>query len=165
MEQHLDPTYLRPDLLSRCLALGVVAVSVGLAILFAGWGFSSLRGSTNDTKNPPCVSTLTKVLAATAAETTKVLGANTSFASAIQQEVVVFWSVRHGSGSIVTGWKFPNGNSSAPTDQYCYFNVPNADHSSTKIDISRNGIFIGRELLGQVPDIGEAQKKCRWWRS
>jgi hypothetical protein len=42
MEQRLDPTYLRPGLFERTIAMGIGAVGVGTGILLAAWGISFL---------------------------------------------------------------------------------------------------------------------------
>jgi hypothetical protein len=52
----------------------------------------------------------------------------------IQKEVIVFSSLKHGDGSIVTGWKYPNGSGTVPSSQFCYYSSPNADKSSKRIE-------------------------------
>ena len=42
MEQRLDPTYLRPGLVERTIAMGIGAVGIGTGILLAAWGISFL---------------------------------------------------------------------------------------------------------------------------
>jgi hypothetical protein len=42
MEQRLDPTYLRPGLFERTIAMGIGAVGVGTGIFLAAWGISFL---------------------------------------------------------------------------------------------------------------------------
>jgi len=83
----------------------------------------------------------------------------------IQQEVIVFSSVKHSAGTIVTGWKYPNGSGHVPNGQFCYYLSPNADQSSTKIDIAAEGVSLGEKVLTLVPESQEALKKCRWWHA
>jgi hypothetical protein len=163
MEQHLDTTYLRSDIFSKSAALSLAVISVGLGALLAGWGISFLwRPMVLEHRGCSIISPPTKmVLPATVPEPPK--GKSIS-APAIQEEVVVFWSVKHGSGSVVTGWKFPNGSGRTPTEQYCYYNAPNTDYSSTKIDIAANEAPSTRNVTAQVPDLRDALKKCRWWQ-
>lgn len=162
MEQQLDATYLRPDLLSRCVALSIVAISIGLAILCICWGISLFwRSTTVEDRNMPLALAPVKTPEGVTVKAVEPAASP----QPIQQEVVVFSTVRHGSGSVVTGWKFPNGSSRVPTDQYCYYHASNGDKSSTKIDIAANGRPSDWDLRSKVPEIEEAQRKCQWWRS
>jgi hypothetical protein len=74
-------------------------------------------------------------------------------------------SVKHSDGSIVTGWKYPNGSGRIPSSQFCYFSSPNADKSSKRVDIAVNGTPLGETALMLVPESEEALKKCQWWRA
>lgn len=42
MEQQLDATYLRPGLIERAAAIGIVAAGTGIGLLLAAWGISLL---------------------------------------------------------------------------------------------------------------------------
>jgi hypothetical protein len=83
----------------------------------------------------------------------------------IQQEVIVFSSVKHSEGSIVTGWKYPNGSGRVPSNQFCYYSSPNADKSSKRVDIAVDGTPLSETVLTLVPESQEALKKCQWWRA
>jgi hypothetical protein len=39
----------------------------------------------------------------------------------IRREVTVFNSVPHGDGDVTTGWKYKDGGSEEPYDQFCYY--------------------------------------------
>jgi hypothetical protein len=72
---------------------------------------------------------------------------------------------KHSDGSIVTGWKYPNGSGRVPSSQFCYFSSANADKSSKRVDIAVNGTPLGETALTLVPESEEALKKCQSWRS
>jgi len=83
-------------------------------------------------------------------------------ANAIKREVTVFWSVTHGLGEVVTGWKYADGRGGNPVHQYCYYSARNADHSITRIDIASNRIPSPNINGGLVPDLEGALAKCQW---
>src|SRR5262249_49453155 len=83
----------------------------------------------------------------------------------IQREVTVFSSVKHGPGTIVTGWKYSNGSAGVPSAQYCYYTYSNADHSSTRIDIAQNNVPIPLALFSSVPELEDANNKCQWYNA
>ncbi len=83
----------------------------------------------------------------------------------IQQEVIVFSSVKHGGGTIVTGWKYPNGSGRVPSNQFCYYSARNLDKSSTRVDLAMDGKTLNEAALTLVPESEQALGKCQWWRS
>ena len=83
-------------------------------------------------------------------------------ANAIKREVTVFWSVTHGLGEVVTGWKYADGRGGNPVHQYCYYSAPNADHSSRRVDIASNRVPSPNINGGLVPDLEGALAKCQW---
>jgi hypothetical protein len=88
----------------------------------------------------------------------------TAAGDAIKREVTLFWSVTHGLGEIVTGWKYADGRGGNPVHQYCYYSAPNADHSSRRVDIASNRIPSPNINGGLVPDLEGALAKCQWGR-
>jgi hypothetical protein len=81
----------------------------------------------------------------------------------IKREVTVFTSVRHGPGTVTTGWIYRDGSSGTPHLQYCYYSAPNVDNTSRKVDIASNRVPLPVNAA-LVPDLGEALSKCRWWQ-
>jgi hypothetical protein len=193
MEQHLDATYLRPGFVSKAFALSVAAIGIGTGILLAAYGISlfwrpTAIPTTLDIRiaNPELIVRQEKPFLMAPPETSSAypLGPNnrteqssqlehpqgvgdpvTPAQEVIQQEVIVFSSVKHSDGSIVTGWKYPNGSGRIPSSQFCYFSSPNADKSSKRVDIAVNGTPLGETALMLVPESEEALKKCQWWRA
>jgi hypothetical protein len=90
--------------------------------------------------------------------------AKTAAGDVIKREVTVFSNVSHGSGVVVTGWNYRDGSGGVPVQQYCYYSVPNLDHSSQKVDIASNGVPLLDNGTGLVPDLEEALGKCQWWQ-
>jgi hypothetical protein len=87
----------------------------------------------------------------------------TSTGEVIRREVTVFSNVKHGPGTVVTGWTYTDGGGSVPLRQYCYYSAPNFDQSSIRIDIASNGArTLNAEL---VPDLEGALAKCQWWQA
>jgi hypothetical protein len=82
----------------------------------------------------------------------------------ISREVTVFSNVKHGPGSVVTGWNYRDGGTSQPVTQYCYYTVPNPDRSSTKVDIALNGVATPLIGVALVPELEAALGKCQWWQ-
>jgi hypothetical protein len=179
MEQQLDGTYLRPRFLSKAVALSVASLGLGAAILLGSSGLSLFwrpQHTSIDVKisNPELTLKQDKpfVIKTADAPTIPELAARGNAASretehgeVIKQEVIVFSNVTHASGSIVTGWKFPDGSGGSPTAQFCYFTQPNPDQSSTRIDIAVNGKPLPREAIAKVPEVEKALDKCQWWRA
>jgi hypothetical protein len=192
MEQQLDATYLRPSFVAKAFALSIAAIGIGTSILLAAYGLSLFWRptpipTTLDIRiaNPELIVRQEKPFLLAPQETlsTYPQGPNnrpaqssdlprkgvddpaTPAQEVIQQEVIVFSSVKHINGSIVTGWKYPNGSGSVPSSQFCYFSSPNADKSSKRVDIAVNGTPLDETALTLVPESGEALKKCQWWRA
>ncbi len=187
MEQQLDATYLRPSFVSKALGLSVAAIGLGTSILLAAYGISffwrpmQVAVAPIDVRiaNPEIFVTQEKPFVMVPPETLhinpqaptnsgppKVVGDPvTPPQEVIQQEVIVFSSVKHSDGSIVTGWKYPNGSGRVPSSQFCYYSSPNADKSSTRVDIAVDGTPLSVTALTLVPESKEALKKCQWWRA
>jgi hypothetical protein len=81
----------------------------------------------------------------------------------IRHEVTVFSNVRHGPGTVVTGWNYRDGSGGAPIQQFCYYTAPNVDYSSKRVDIASNRVRSPNLDSGLVPDLEEALAKCQWW--
>jgi hypothetical protein len=190
MEQQLDTTYLRPCFVSKAFALSVAAIGIGTSILLAAYGVSLFWRPTSSPAtldiriaNPELLVRQEKPFLM---EPSKILShapsnkAEQSYNSGspkgdddpaimpqevIQQEVIVFSSVKHSDGAIVTGWKYPNGSGRIPSSQFCYFSSPNADKSSKRVDIAVDGTPLNETVLALVPERQEALKKCHWFRS
>jgi hypothetical protein len=184
MEQQLDATYLRPSFVSKALGLSIVALGVGAAILLGAFGISFLWRPVPTAidlkiKNPELTVTQSApfVLAnpPTASErtiTTRSLpnpahsgDEGGSRTDVIQQEVIIFTAVKHERGSVVTGWKFPNGSGQIPSGQFCYFTMGNADRSSTRIDLAIDERPIVGTAAANVPELEQAISKCKWWHA
>jgi hypothetical protein len=81
----------------------------------------------------------------------------------IRRQVTVFSNVRHGPGTVTTGWIYRDGGGRVPFSQYCYYDAPNIDNSRTRVDIASNRIPLPVSA-GLVPELGEALSKCQWWQ-
>lgn len=193
MEQQLDATYLRPCFVSKAFALSVAAIGIGTSILLAAYGISFFWRQTPipttfDIRiaNPEVIVRQEKPFVMALPETLNTYpqapnnrpeqSSNlehrkgfgdpaTTAQEVIQQEVIVFSSIKQGDGSIVTGWKYPNGSGRVPSSQFCYFSSPNADKSSKRVDIAVDGTPLNETVLALVPEGQEALKKCQWWRA
>jgi hypothetical protein len=180
MEQQLDATYLRPSFLSRAVALSAACLGLGAAILLGSLGLSliwrpSLPASIDlRIVNPELKIKQDEPFLFKAVEEPKKLElpilksieANaTPHGEVIQREVIVFSSVSHASGSVVTGWKFPNGSAGVPSGQFCYFIYPNPDQSSTRVDIAFDAKPLVAEFVVNVPEVEKALVKCQWWHA
>ena len=137
MEQQLDATYLRPSFVSKAFGLSVAAIGLGTSILLAAYGISffwrpmQVAIAPIDVRiaNPELFVRQEKPFLMVPPETLhfnpqaptnrpeqawnsgppRVVGDPvTPPQEVIQQEVIVFSSVKHSDGSIVTGWKYPN---------------------------------------------------------
>jgi hypothetical protein len=169
MEQRLDATYLRSGPFERVAAVGFCAVAIGAGILLAAWGISFLWKYT-----PPEITVTQRAPFKLEQDKPFKLEQDKPFiapslpnsdrkeANAIKREVTVFWSVTHGLGEVVTGWKYADGRGGNPVHQYCYYSAPNADHSSRRVDIASNRIPSPNINGGLVPDLEGALAKCQW---
>jgi hypothetical protein len=90
--------------------------------------------------------------------------AKTNGGDMIKREVTVFSTVKHGLGTVVTGWNYRDGSGGTPVQQYCYYAAPNLDHSTKRVDIATNGVGLVGIDAGLVPDLDEAIRKCQWWQ-
>ena len=169
MEQRLDATYLRSGPFERVAAVGFCAVAIGAGILLAAWGISFLWKYT-----PPEITVTQRAPFKLEQDKPFKLEQDKSFiapclpnsdrkeVNAIKREVTVFWSVTHGLGEVVTGWKYADGRGGNLVHQYCYYSAPNADHSSRRVDIASNRIPSSNINGGLVPDLEGALAKCQW---
>jgi hypothetical protein len=98
------------------------------------------------------------------ANDTKTATGKTATGEVIRREVTVFSNVKHGPGKVVTGWNYKDGSDGVPLGQYCYYSVPDVDHSQRKIDIASNGVRLPHASSALVPDLEEALAKCQWWQ-
>jgi hypothetical protein len=80
----------------------------------------------------------------------------------IRREVTVFSEVGHGPGQVVTGWNYKDGSGGVPVRQYCYYNAPNPDGSTTKVDIASDGVRLRSITASLVPNLEGALAKCQW---
>ena len=80
----------------------------------------------------------------------------------IQTSVTVFKTVKYKTGSIMSGWTFPNGAATRPDHQYCYFTQNMTDGSEKRQDIARNGKMIESAPSG-VFDQSERMTYCQWF--
>jgi hypothetical protein len=87
-------------------------------------------------------------------------GNNGSHDPAIQTSVTMFKTVAHGSGSVVSGWRFANGAAKAPESQYCYYTYENASGLHIKQDIGEDGTMLAG-LTGS--DQRERFAQCKWF--
>jgi hypothetical protein len=188
MEQRFDATYLRPGPFERAATIGISAVAIGIGILLAAWGISFLWRYTPPTiriANPEIRVTQEKPFILAQPEPFKIdpgqltvkieqqppatsgVGGNTKTVTGeiIEREVTVFSNVKHGTGTVVTGWSYRDGSGGVPTRQYCYYTTPNVDHSSKRVDIASNRVRSSNIDAGVVPDLEEALAKCQWWQA
>jgi hypothetical protein len=189
MEQRLDATYLRPGPFERAAAIAIVAVAIGAGILLAAWGTSFLWRYTPPevavrianpevrvTQSGPLTVTQDKPFLVTQSEPFKIeqpspldtggVGgtAKTAMGEVIRREVTVFSNVKHGAGSVVTGWNYRDGSGGVPVSQFCYYSAVNVDYSSTRIDIASDGARLANASLSLVPELEGALAKCQWWQ-
>jgi len=194
MEQQLDATYLRPCFVSKAFALSVAAMGIGTSILLIAYGISLIwrpmpaSNAPIDVRiaNPELSVRQEKPFVMAPSETphidvqafitrpaqthnserpTAAGDPEAPREDVIQQEVIVFSSVRHAVGSVITGWKYPNGSGRTPSEQFCYYISPNADKSSTKVNIALNGTLLSETAIALIPESEEAIKKCQWWHA
>lgn len=180
MEQQLDATYLRPSFLSKAVALSAASLGFGAAILLALFGLSLIwRPSPPASVDVKIVNPELKLkqdepfLFKTVEEPRRLElpalkspeSGTTSRDEVIRQEVIVFSTVSHASGAVVTGWKFPDGSGGVPSGQFCYFIAPNPDRSSTRVDIAVDTKPVPVEIVAKVPEIAKALEKCQWWHA
>jgi hypothetical protein len=194
MEQRLDATYLRPGVLERAAAIGIGAVAIGMGILLAAWGIFFLWRYTppemvvrianpelHVTQDAPLKVSQDKPFVIAQPEPFKVergeltmkveqgspsvTDTKTPSGDSIRREVTVFSNVKHGTGTVVTGWSYRDGSGGVPIRQYCYYTTPNVDHSSKRVDIASNRVRSSNIDAGVVPDLEEALAKCQWWQA
>jgi hypothetical protein len=181
MEQRLDATYLRPGLIERTIGIGICATGIGTGILLAAWGISFLWRYTppeiavrianpevHIAQEAPLKVSQEKpfVVEQPSPRPVDGIGADpkTPGGDVIRREVTVFSNVRHGSGTVVTGWNYRDGSGGVPVQQFCYYTDTNFDHSSKRVDIAVNRVPLPDLEAGLVPDLEEALAKCQWWQ-
>ena len=81
----------------------------------------------------------------------------------IKRHVTVFSNVKHGPGTVTTGWIYRDGGGGVPLSQYCYYDASNIDNSRTRVDIASNRVPLPINT-GLVRDLGDALYKCQWWQ-
>jgi hypothetical protein len=91
-------------------------------------------------------------------------GSQTAAGDVIKREVTVFSSVRHGQGTVVTGWNYNDGSGGVPVNQFCYYTVPDIGHSSKRIDIAIDRIPQSNFNPDVVHELEGALAKCQWWQ-
>jgi hypothetical protein len=183
----LNPTYLRSGPFERAAAVGFCAVAIGTGILLAAWGISFLWRYVPPKiriENPEIILSQPKPFKIEQDKPFKVEqdkpfkveqdkpliappelpNSDSKEVNAIKREVTVFWSVNHGLGEVVTGWKYADGRGGNIVHQYCYYDAPNADHSSKRVDIASNRVRSPSMDPGLVPDLEGALAKCQWSR-
>ena len=193
MEQRLEAEFLRPGLFERAAGLGIGAVAIGTGILLACWGISFLWRYTPPEigvriANPevrviqsePLMVTQDKPFTITQPAPFKVeLGdtivkvpqpfsevsgnAKTAGGDVIRRAVTVFSEVKHGPGTVTTGWKYQDGSGGKPVHQYCYYETLNGDRSSRTVQIAVNRNQLPNIDAG-VSDLEGAFAKCQWWQ-
>src|SRR5262245_29782801 len=194
MEQRLEAEFLRPGLFERAAALGIGAVAIGTGVLLACWGISFLWRYTPPeigvrianpevrvTQSEPLLVTQDKPFTIAQPGPFKVeLGdvivkapqpfpeisgnAKTGGGDVIRRAVTVFSEVKHGPGSVTSGWKYQDGSGGRPIQQYCYYEILNGDHSRTTVEIAHNRNRLPNLAAGVVPDLEGALAKCQWWQ-
>jgi hypothetical protein len=91
-------------------------------------------------------------------------GSVTATGEVIQHEVTLFSTVKHGSGQVTTGWTYRDGSGGVPFRQFCYYAAPNADQSSTRVELAQDRKRLQILNASLVPDLDAAIAKCQWWR-
>jgi hypothetical protein len=84
----------------------------------------------------------------------------------ITKQVTVFHLVPHEQGSVVTGWKYPDGASAnqKPTTQFCYWSSEPLGGTTQVATtyIATDGVRLNN-IGPNVPQLEDAIKKCVWW--
>jgi hypothetical protein len=191
MEQQLDATYLRPSSISKACGFLIAVVGTGASILLATYGISlfwrpvppvmDVRIANPElivkqdrpflTASPAPSQSDPITPASISSEVTKIKqknrndGVTAKHEEIIQREVIVFSTVKHGDGAIITGWRYANGSGQVPIGQFCYYSSQNANQSSMRVDIAFNRTPLSESVLSLVPDSGLGLAKCQWWRA
>jgi hypothetical protein len=192
MEQRLNAAFLRPSAVERAIGFGIAAFGAGAGALLAALSVSLLFGSyfgplTVKISNPevrvvqaaPLSVGQDKPFVIAQPDASKIESAGlgrraeppflpTSTANepttVLKREVTVFHTAAHESGRIVTGWNYADGTGGTPIKQYCYYAAPQADQSSTRIDIANDKMQLKSINAALVPDLEAALAKCIWWQ-
>src|SRR5262245_35029246 len=61
--------------------------------------------------------------------------------------------------AVVTGWIFPNGRATTPTDQYCYLHEPARNGVSEEINLAANG----NKLVVHITSLVALSSRCQWF--
>lgn len=179
MEQQLDGRYLHAGPLAKASAIAIVAVSVGASAWLASWGLSSIWRPLGPAEISVRISNPEVRLKQDVPVAAKRDGSRSvtppppqpqprsepKTSDVIRREVTVFTLVKYGAGHVVTGWKYRDGSGGSPSGQFCYYTAPNADGSSTRVDIATNGVQLPLPSLSLVPDLPQALAKCQWWQA
>jgi hypothetical protein len=113
---------------------------------------ASIEGSLNELKHRPIIS-----------DNSDHRG-GTINGNVITSEVTVFHTVSHDNGSIITGWRYPDGASAnqPPIGQFCYWSGPWDGGVSVRINLANDRVRLPHIADG-VPRLEDALKQCVWW--
>ena len=192
MEQHLDATYLKHDLVDRAAATALVAAGLGVGVLLAAWGISMLWRYTppeiavrvanpeiHISQNTPLVVKQEAPFVMAPPDPLKIEKSDLTVkveqppspstsdrlgTNVIKREVTFFSYIQHGQGSVVTGWNYKDGSGGTPVSQFCYYTSQNPDQSSKRVDLAANAVRRPQISLDIVPDVNGALSKCQWWQ-
>jgi hypothetical protein len=230
METVLDPTYLRPGIITRATVIGLAALAVGVGVFLACFGLSyfwhydspvvsrlddlsakvetlvqrpdhtdAVIAKLNEIIAKPdrldaVIAKLNDIGSTSKRDGEAIRGSIAQRLATIEQrieelkkpsiivsppgpsrddrgnvitkEVTVFHNVEHESGTVVTGWRYPDGASAdqRPTNQYCYWSSGPLGGTSAQatIHIAVNGTRLTNIATG-VPQLEAALQKCIWW--
>jgi hypothetical protein len=86
----------------------------------------------------------------------------------ITSEVTVFHIVRHDSGEIYTGWKYPDGASAnqQPIEQFCAWRSERLGGTTAQATVQLAIDSKRLQNIGAgVPQLENALQKCIWWNA
>jgi hypothetical protein len=218
METVLDPTYLRPGVVTRAIVVGLASLAVGAGVFLACFGLSYLwhpdRGllerldamnvtleniAQRPDRTDDVLAKLDRLNVVVASKIDQIDVASIrsgldqrlsvieqrieeikkpqiipgpsgpwrdDHGNVITKEVTVFHNIPHEKGTVVTGWRYPDGASAdqRPTSQYCYWSSDPLGGTSAQatIHIAVNGTRLPNIAAG-VPRLEDAVQKCVWW--
>lgn len=153
-------------------------MGIGTAILLAAWGISFLWRYTPPeiavrianpevrvTQIEPFTVTQDKPFIVTQPKPSGIArDAKTAAGDVIRREVTEFLNVKHGPGTVTTGWIYQDGSGGVPIHQYCYYRISDGDRSTKSVYIASDRNRLPNIEDGQVPDLERALAKCQWWQ-
>jgi hypothetical protein len=172
MEQRLDATFLRTGPFERAAAVALAAAGVGVGVFLGAWGVSFFWRYT-----PPEIAVhvsnpevrivqdgpfmiefgqiTVKMEQPLSPQINARLGTDAKPAAGdvISREVTVFSHVRHGLGTVVTGWNYKDGSGGMPVSQFCYYTSDNPDGSSKRVDLAIDSTRRPQISTDLVPDL------------